>query len=137
MIGVVFNYSLAPLYVFGALVLLVLLLAIFLGLGHGRYAEILAMRIGRTRKGRTLAVRWYIKDLEKTNPVAARAVAKVERVSGGASVSPGEAALSVLTAAERRAYLELLNDRAEHPLNRAQRRHATGPGPKPARPLRH
>jgi hypothetical protein len=84
----------------------------------------------RIRSVRRLAVRSYIRDLEKRKPLAARALEKVERVSGGRSLPPGEAALSVLTDAERRAYLELFDGPAARPLNRKQRRHPERSGPK-------
>jgi len=66
-------------------------------------------------------IRSYIRELEKANPVAARAYAKLERISGDASIRPTDAALSVLSPAERRAYLDVFADE-EPALNRAQRR---------------
>jgi len=121
------SVSFAPLYILIALVLLVLGFAVFRRLAGGRYAENLIARGIRIPTLRRLAVRSYVKELEKTNPVAARALEKVERVSGNRSGAPGEAALSVLTEVERRAYLGLFDDQAPRPLNRAQRRHAAEP----------
>jgi hypothetical protein len=117
-----------------ALVVLVACVAAFLRLADGRYAEALIARAVRSRTLRRHAICSYVKDLEKTDPVAARALEKVERVCGARSSSPGEAALSVLTDSERRAYLELFDDRAA-PRNRAQRRHLRGSAQRPHRHL--
>jgi hypothetical protein len=65
-------------------VLLVAALVIFIRLGDGRYVEGLLVRATRIRRLRRRMLRSYIRDLEKTNPLAARAYAKVERVSGAA-----------------------------------------------------
>jgi len=127
--------SLAPLYVLTALVLLVVGSALFIRLADGRYAEALMARGMRFPRLRRHAVRSYVKDLEKTNPVAARALEKIERVCGARSFPPGEAALSVLTDGERRAYLELFDDQVGRPQNRAQRRHSQGSAQRPDRRL--
>jgi len=129
--------SLAALYVLAALVVLVVCSVVFIRLAGGRYAEALIARGMRIRTLRRRAIRSYVKDLEKTNPVAARALEKVERVSGGRSFPPGEAALSVLSDSERRAYLELFDDQVGRPQNRAQRRHSHGSAQRPYRHLIH
>ena len=121
MTGSVLRVGLVPVYVACAAILLVLLAAIFIRLGHGRYAERLLARAVRIRPLRRRVIRSYIRDLEKTNPLAARAYAKLERVSGDAAVRHTNAALQVLSAAERRAYLELF-PLEEPESNRAQRR---------------
>jgi hypothetical protein len=118
----VLTLSVAALYVLGGLLVLFLLFLVFLRLRNGRYARSLIARAAGIRLLRSLVVRSYIRDLQKTNPLAARAYAKLERVSGKRSRRHTEAALSVLTAAERRAYFELFYD--QEPLNRAQRRAA-------------
>jgi hypothetical protein len=114
--------ALIPLYVLAACLLFVLLLSIFIWLRHGRYAERLLAGAARIRAVRRLATRSYLRELEKTNPVAARAYAKLERVSGKGADRHGERALAVLSAAERRAYLELFDDQAGQPHRRARRR---------------
>jgi hypothetical protein len=100
---------------------LVLVALIFIRLADRRYAERLLKRIARLRPLRRRMIHSYIRDLEKTNPVAARAYAKLERISGDASMRLTDAALSVLSQAERRAYLDVFPDE-EPALNRAQRR---------------
>jgi hypothetical protein len=76
-------------------------------LDDGRYAESLLARATRICRLRRRVLRSYIRDLEQANPVAARAYAKVERVSGAAARRHTEAALSVLTTEERTAYFDL------------------------------
>jgi len=132
MIGSLLRLGLVPVYIAAAAVLLVLLAAVLIRLGHGRYGERLLARAARIRPLRRRVIRSYIRELEKTNPVAARAYAKVERVSGDASLRHTSAALSVLTAAERRAYLALFDD-DDRPLNRAQRRRVGKPTQDPPR----
>jgi hypothetical protein len=124
--------SLAALCILAALVALVVCLAAFLRLADGRYAEALIARAVRIRPLRKRAVRSYVKDLAMTDPIAARAVEKIERVCGASR--PSEAALSVLTDSERRAYLELFDNRAA-PRNRAERRHLQGLAQRPYRHL--
>jgi hypothetical protein len=113
--------GLVPLYIAIAAVVLVLVALIFIGLADRRYAERLLKRIARLRPLRRRMIHSYIRDLEKTNPLAARAYAKLERISGDASMRLTDAALSVLSQAERRAYLDVFPDE-EPALNRAQRR---------------
>jgi hypothetical protein len=61
--------------------------------------------------------------LEKQNPELASAVSKIER-SSGALNDPlaAQRAMSKLTAAERRAYLEAAGEQGPGPSNRAERR---------------
>ena len=61
--------------------------------------------------------------LEKQNPELASAVTKIER-SGAAPNDPlaAQRAMSKLTAAERRAYLEAAGEQGPGPSNRAERR---------------
>jgi hypothetical protein len=113
--------GLVPVYIAITAVVLVLVALIFIRLADRRYKERLLKRIARLRPLRRRMIHSYIRDLEKTNPVAARAYAKLERISGDASMRLTDAALSVLSQAERRAYLDVFPDE-EPALNRAQRR---------------
>jgi hypothetical protein len=121
MIGSLLRLGLVPVYIAITAVVLVLVALIFIRLADRRYAERLLKRIARLRPLRRRMIHSYIRDLEKTNPVAARAYAKLERISGDASMRLTDAALSVLSQAERRAYLDVFPDE-EPALNRAQRR---------------
>jgi hypothetical protein len=113
--------GLVPVYIAITAVVLVLVALIFIRLADRRYKERLLKRIARLRPLRRRMIHSYIRDLEKTNPLAARAYAKLERISGDASMRLTDAALSVLGQAERRAYLDVFPDE-EPALNRAQRR---------------
>jgi hypothetical protein len=121
MIGSLLRLALIPIYIAIAAVVMVLMAAIFIRLADERYAERLLKRIGRIRPLRRRMIHSYLRELEKTNPVAARAYAKLERISGDASMRHTDAALSVLSGAERRAYLDVFADE-EPAMNRAQRR---------------
>lgn len=113
--------SLVAPYVVAGAVLLVLLLAIFVWLREGCYAQALLARAARIPALRRAVTRAYLRELEQTNPVAARAYEKVERVSGKRSPRHTERALSVLSPDERRAYLELFGDEAEQRSSRRGR----------------
>jgi type II secretory pathway pseudopilin PulG len=123
--------SLAALFVLATLVVAVVCAAVFLRLRDGKYAEALVARAMGIRRLRRHAIRSYVRDLEKTNPEAARALEKLERACGPRASPPGEAALSVLSDSERRAYLQLFDDQARRAQNRAQRRHSRGSAQKP------
>jgi hypothetical protein len=61
--------------------------------------------------------------LEKQNPELASAVSKIERTSGSLNDPlAAQRALSKLTAAERKAYLEAAGEQGPGPSNRAERR---------------
>jgi hypothetical protein len=121
MIGSLLRLDLVPVYIAVAAVVLVLVAAIFIRLAEGRYAKRLLTRAARIRPLRRHMIHSYLRELETTNPVAACAYAKLERILGDPSMRHTDAALSVLSAAERRAYLDVFADE-EPGLNRAQRR---------------
>ena len=60
--------------------------------------------------------------LEKQNPELASAVAKIERSGSLTDPLAAQRAMSKLTAAERRAYLEAAGEQGSGPSNRAERR---------------
>jgi hypothetical protein len=105
-----------------SLLVLVMLAAIFIWVAGGRHAEMLLAKAARTRILRPVFVRSYVRDLEKADPLAARAFAKIDRFSRGRSLANPEVALAILTPAERRAYLTLVGERPIQSLNREQRR---------------
>ena len=115
---------LIPVYVLGGLVVLLLVLNLLARVQGGRFVRPLAQRLmkvpfigGRLKKASRAA-------LEKQNPELASAVAKLER--SGATRDPVKAqqALSRLSSAERRAYLDAAGEQEAIPeaMNRAQRR---------------
>ena len=118
--------ALVPVYIAAAAVLVVVLVSVFIRFADGRYAERAIASAARIRPLRRLFIRSFIRDLAKTDPVAARAYEKMEHVTGDANRSHSAAALAVLTASERRAYLSLFHKPAA-PRNRTERRQAYGP----------
>jgi hypothetical protein len=117
---------LIPVYVLGALVLLLLALNLLARVKGGRYVRPLAqglMKLPWVGKQLQKASR---ASLERQNPELASAVSKLER--SGATRDPlrAQQALSRLSSAERRAYLDAAGqqEQAPEPLNRAQRRAA-------------
>jgi hypothetical protein len=114
---------LLPLFILAGILLLfgvVVLLGRWRG---GKYLRPIVMQLQRV----PFMKRWMEKAsraaLEKQNPELASAVAKIER-SGGALNDPlsAQRAMSKLTAAERRAYLEAAGEQGPGPSNRAERR---------------
>jgi hypothetical protein len=117
----VFRLALVPLYIAAVVVLMTAAALIFIRIAGGRYAERVIARAACVRPLRRLVIRSYIRELAKTDPVAARAYEKMERVTGDTSGSHSARALAVLTPAERRAYLSLFHE-PDAPRNRAERR---------------
>jgi len=115
---------LIPVYVLGGLVLLLVVLNLLARVQGGRFVRPLAQGlmkvpfIGSRLKKASRTV------LERQNPELASAVAKLER--SGATRDPVKAqqALSRLSSAERRAYLDAAGEQEAIPeaMNRAQRR---------------
>ena len=115
--------TLVPIYVAAAIVVVFILVLFLIVVQDGRYAENLLRKAVRIRPLRRRMIQAYLRELEQSNPVAARAYSKMERVTGVSALKHTRAALSVLSLEERRAYLELFDDRHKEGLNRALRRH--------------
>jgi hypothetical protein len=117
---------LIPVYVLGGLVLLLIALNLLARVKGGRYVRPLAQGlmklpwIGKQLRKASRAT------LEKQNPELASAVAKLERSGATRDPLKAQQALSSLTAAERRAYLDAAGEQgaSPEPMNRAQRRAA-------------
>ena len=125
MLGAIWTY-LIPVYVLGGLVLLLLVLNLLARVQGGRYVRPLAqglMKLPWVGKQLRKASR---ATLEKQNPELASAVAKLERSGATRDPMKAQQALSRLTPAERRAYLDAAGEQgaSPEPMNRAQRRAA-------------
>ena len=117
---------LIPVYVLGGLVLLLLVLNLLARVKGGRYVRPLAqglMKLPWVGKQLRKASR---ASLEKQNPELASAVAKLERSGATRDPLKAQQALSRLSAAERRAYMDAAGEQgaSPEPMNRAQRRAA-------------
>ena len=114
---------LLPLFILAG-ILLLFGVVVFLGRWRGgKYLRPIVMQLQKI----PFMERWMQKTsraaLEKQNPELASAVAKIER-SSGALNDPlaAQRAMSKLTAAERKAYLDAAGEQGPGPSNRAERR---------------
>ena len=114
------SYFLIPLVVLAVLLVLLALVVVLGRFRGGRYLRpLLAVPvIGPAMKRASQAA------LERSNPELASAVRKLERANAGRDPQRAQQALSRLTTAERRAYLDAAaeQDALPEPTNRAQRR---------------
>jgi hypothetical protein len=114
---------LLPLFILAGILLLFGVIVILGRWRGGKYLRPIVMQLQRV----PFMERWMKKAsraaLEKQNPELASAVAKIER-SSGALNDPlaAQRAMSKLTAAERKAYLEAAGEQGAGPSNRAERR---------------
>ena len=116
-----------PLYILGALLLLFATFAILARVQGGRYVRPIVTGLARAPLiGRSVR-RMSTAALERQNPQLASALRKLERSGAAHDPQRAQRALSTLTAAERRAYLEAASEQGVMPApqNRAQRRQAS------------
>jgi len=117
---------LIPVYVLGGLLVLLVVLNVLARVKGGRYVRPLAKGlmklpwVGKQLKKASQAT------LERKNPELASAVQKLERSGATRDPMKAQQALSRLSAAERRAWLEAAGeqDAMPEPMNRQQRRAA-------------
>ena len=113
-----------PIYVLGGLLLLLLAFSLLARVRGGKYVRPIVNAMARV----PLLKRWMQKAsrvaLEKQNPELASAIAKLERAGVARDPQRAQAALSRLTAGERRAYLEAAGAQGQlpTPTNRQERR---------------
>jgi hypothetical protein len=113
-----------PLFIVGALVFLFALLAVLARFRGGKYARPVMQAIAKIPGVRGLMMKASRAALAKQNPDAASALQKLERAGVGKDPQKAQAALSRLSASERRAYLEAAGQEGglPEPQNRQQRR---------------
>jgi hypothetical protein len=113
-----------PIYVLAGIVLLLLVFSLVARIQGGKYVR----PIVTTATKVPFLKRWMEKAsraaLEKQNPELASAIAKLERSGATRDPQRAQAALSRLTAGERRAYLEAAGAQGQMPTpsNRQERR---------------
>ncbi len=113
-----------PIYVLAGLTLLLLVFSLLARVRGGKYVRPIVEAMTKV----PLLKRWMQKAsraaLEKQNPELASAIAKLERSGVARDPSRAQAALSRLTAAERRAYLDAAGQQGQmpEPTNRQERR---------------
>jgi hypothetical protein len=117
---------LIPFIILGALLLLLLALNLLARVDNGRYVR----PIGNAMMKVPFLKRWLTKasraNLERKNPELASAMVKLERSGVQNDPQRAQAALSRLSAAERRAWLDAAGQEGAmpEPMNRQQRRQA-------------
>jgi hypothetical protein len=117
---------LIPVYILGGLLLILLALNLLARVKGGKYVRPIAnvmMKVPFLKKWLQSASR---ANLERKNPDLASAITKLERSGVQRDPQKAQAALSRLSAAERRAYLEAAGEEGAipEPMNRQQRRQA-------------
>jgi hypothetical protein len=122
-----FNWSyLIPVFILLGLLLVLVALNVLARVDNGRYVRPLANAMMKV----PFLKRWMTKaskaQLERKNPELASAIAKLERSGVQNDPQRAQAALSRLSAAERRAYLDAAGQEGAipEPMNRQQRRQA-------------
>jgi hypothetical protein len=117
---------LIPVFILVGLLLLLVALNVLARVQGGRYVRPIANAMMKV----PLLKRWLTKaskaNLERKNPELASAIAKLERSGVQNDPQRAQAALSRLSAAERRAYLDAAGAEGAipEPMNRQQRRQA-------------
>ena len=117
---------LIPVYVLAGLVLLLVVLNLLARVQGGRYVRPIANGLMKVPFVGSQLKKASRKTLERQNPELASAVAKLERSGATRDPMKAQQAMSRLTAAERRAYLDAAGEQgaSPEPMNRAQRRAA-------------
>lgn len=113
-----------PIYIAAALLLLVGLLALLSRFRGGKYARPIMRGIAKIPGVRGLMMKASRAALARQNPEAASALEKLERAGVAQDPQRAQAAMSRLTAGERKAYLEAAGQEGAlpEPMNRQQRR---------------
>ena len=123
MIAAIWTY-LIPVYVLGGLVVLLLVLNLLARVKGGRYVRPLAQGLMRVPFLNRQLRKASKATLERQNPELASAIDKLERSGAARDPQKAQAAMSRLSAAERKAWLEAAGEQGAmpEPMNRQQRR---------------
>jgi len=115
---------LIPLYIAGALLIVLAIFALLARVRGGKYMRPVMQGIAKIPGIRGLMMKASRAALERQNPEAASALKKLERAGVANDPQRAQAALSRLSASERRAYLEAAGQEGAlpQPVNRQQRR---------------
>jgi hypothetical protein len=132
------GYFLIPVYILAAL-LVVLGALVFLGrFRKGRYLRPLVTTLAKVPFIRRTFQKVSTAALEKQNPELASAMRKLQRLGPTVDPQKAQAAISQLSASERRAYMEAVEEQGQMPepanrqMRRLQQRMQAGGGPRPA-----
>ena len=118
------SYFLIPVIVIGAIVVVFGLFVLLARFRNGRYLRPIVLWLSKIPWLRKQFEKASRAAIEKQNPELASAMRKLQRVGPNPDPQRAQAALSTLSAAERRAYLDAVADQGGMPeaSNREQRR---------------
>ena len=113
-----------PVYVLAGLVLLLLAFSLVARIQGGKYVRPIVNAMTKVPFLKRMMQKASRAALEKQNPELASAIAKLERAGVARDPQRAQAALSRLTAGERRAYMEAAGQQGQMPTpsNRQERR---------------
>jgi hypothetical protein len=133
--GLVPTYFLVPVIVIGSVVVLFGLLILLGRIRGGRYLRPLVTQLAKIPWLRRSFQKMSTAALEKQNPELASAMRKMQRLGSNLDPQRAQQALSSLSASERRAYLQAVQEQGAmpEPANRQMRRQQSRlqPGTKP------
>ena len=113
-----------PLYIAGAIIFMLALFTLLARVRGGKYARPIMQGIAKIPGVRGLMMKASRAALAKQNPEAASALEKLERAGVANDPQRAQAALSRLSASERRAYLEAAGQEGALLLDHLRRQHA-------------
>jgi hypothetical protein len=118
------GFLLIPIIVLGSLVVLMGLLVLLGRFRGGRYLRPLIVALSKIGFMRRMFEKASTAALERQNPELASAMRKLQRVGPTLDPQKAQAALSQLSATERRAYMEAIEEQGAmpEPANRQMRR---------------
>ena len=125
MIASIWTY-LIPVFVLGGLLILLVVLNVLARVQGGRFVRPIGLAMMKVPFLKKWLQNASKANLERKNPELASAIAKLERSGVQHDPQRAQAALSRLSASERRAWLEAAGDEGAipEPMNRQQRRQA-------------
>jgi hypothetical protein len=121
MVASILTY-LIPVFVLGGLLLLLGVVIVLGRVRGGKYLKPILMALQKVPFMERWMKRASRAALEKQNPELASAIVKLERVGSLNDPLQAQRAMSKLTSAERRAYLDAAGEQGPGPSNRAERR---------------
>ncbi len=113
---------LLPVFILGGILLLFGVIVLLGRWRGGKYLKPLLMQLQKIPFMERWMKRASRAALEKQNPELASAVSKIERSGAMSDPLAAQRAMSKLTSAERKAYIEAAGEQGPGPTNRAERR---------------
>jgi hypothetical protein len=115
-------YFFIPLYILGAILVLVAIFALLSRVRGGKYLRPVVRVLSKVPLIRRLMEKATKAAIERQNPDLASAIRKLERAGAHKDPRRAQKAMSQLTGAERRAWLQAAANEGPQAANRAERR---------------